>query len=107
MAKTLDLTNTASQQCDVFNSDGIISGPCEPKTFTDVLYIPQLQKWFYISENDANELKKQADELDNTVKAITDKLYSRSSQVDEKKKQRNNTKRSTREIKSKKHFRKL
>ncbi|PSW25193.1 hypothetical protein C9J19_19190 [Photobacterium phosphoreum] len=85
MAKTLDLTNTASQQCDVFNSDGIISGPCEPKTFTDVLYIPQLQKWFYISENDANELKKQADELDNTVKAITDKLYSRSSQVDEKK----------------------
>ncbi|HIF9097367.1 TPA: hypothetical protein ACX6PQ_002248 [Photobacterium damselae] len=85
MAKTLDLTNTELQQCDVFSSDGVTAGPCEPKNFADILYIPQQKKWFYVSAKDAEELKAQADELDDTVKMVSEKLYSGDAKKDEQK----------------------
>ncbi|MDP2514783.1 hypothetical protein Q8W13_14670 [Photobacterium damselae subsp. piscicida] len=85
MAKTLDLTNTELQQCDVFSSDGVTANPCEPKNFADILYIPQQKKWFYVSAKDAEELKAQADELDDTVKAVSEKLYSGDAKKDEQK----------------------
>ncbi|HIF9141363.1 TPA: hypothetical protein ACX6SK_000681 [Photobacterium damselae] len=85
MAKTLDLTNTELQQCDVFSSDGVTAGPCEPKNFADILYIPQQKKWFYVSAKDAEELKAQADELDDTVKVVSEKLYSGDAKKDEQK----------------------
>ena len=80
---SLDLTNTGMLECEPVNSEGVIPGKCEPKTFDDVLYIPQKGEWYLIADEYAQELKSHAQELDDSIKPLVDKLYTKGAKPNE------------------------
>ncbi|WP_194437819.1 hypothetical protein [Vibrio fluminensis] len=70
----LDLTNTGKVECKKIETDGVIEAECAPKEFADVLYIPQKAEWYLIDGEFAMELKEHAQELDDKIKPLVNKL---------------------------------